>query len=262
MILKRLSKRIVPVIILAIILIIAWTRSPAGLQGKTWWIGSAVCHQLPEHSFHLQDMQFPLCVRCTGAYLSSSIAMLYFAFKGKRGAIPTKWIIVLFVGFFLFWALDGLNSFSYDVLNNTLLYIPSNTLRFVSGIGMGMTFALTITTILNTVFWEDAPKSALLTNWKDVCLLLLIESPLLFFPLNRSPFLFNTAALVSTLGVLTLIAMLYAILIVIITRKEGGYRNLADVLPIIALGYAIAILQLLLMVELRMSIFPITINPL
>src|SRR5262245_26197086 len=35
-------------------------------------IGSLLCHQLPERSFHLWGAQLPVCARCTGLYIGSA----------------------------------------------------------------------------------------------------------------------------------------------------------------------------------------------
>jgi hypothetical protein len=39
-------------------------------------IGSLVCHQLPERSFHLWTRQLPVCARCTGIYVGAAIGSL------------------------------------------------------------------------------------------------------------------------------------------------------------------------------------------
>ena len=39
-------------------------------------IGSLVCHQLPERSFHLWSAQMPVCARCTGIYAGAALARL------------------------------------------------------------------------------------------------------------------------------------------------------------------------------------------
>jgi uncharacterized membrane protein len=227
--------------------------SPAGLLEKINWIGSSVCHQLPTHSFILNEQQFPLCIRCTGTYLSAFIGLIYFSMKGKRNAIPRKGISALFLFFFLFWAIDGINSFFNDVFRQRLLYEPSNLLRFLSGIGMGMVFALIIMTIVNMVFWEDKENRALLNNWHEVGLLLLIESILLLFPFNQNMFVFNLAGFISTITVLILIGLLYTILFVIVAHKEGTYQNIQDAFTPFMLGFGIAIFQIIFMANLRMQ---------
>lgn len=244
------------------VLVMAWLLSPAGFTSKIWWVGSALCHQHPDHSFHLNGQQFPLCARCTGTYLSAFIGLVFFLSRGKRAAIPRKNMLVVFILFFLFWSMDGINSFSYEVLHQQLLYPPSNLLRFLSGIGMGMTFAFTTVTIFNMVFWKDVQDIPLIKNWRELGVLLLLESPLLFFPSNKYTFIFNLAGLFSILTVLTLIALLYAILIVIISHIEGSFKNLIDANVPLLLGYSAAIGQILLLVNMRAGISASAIFPL
>jgi uncharacterized membrane protein len=236
--------------------------SPAGLLEKITWVGSSVCHQLSTHSFIVNGHQFPLCSRCTGTYLSAFIGLIFFSSKGKRTAIPRKEISALFLIFFLFWAVDGINSFFNDVFQKTLLYKPSNLLRFFSGIGMGMVFSLIIMTIVNLVFWKERDEKALLNDWHEVGILLLIESVLILFPFNRNMFIFNMAGLISTTTVFILIGLLYAILFVIVTHNEGIYLNAWDALIPLMLGFGVAIFQIIFMANLRMrftnfSIFPL-----
>ena len=48
--------------------------------------GSLVCHQLPERSFHISGVQFPVCARCTGLYLGAAAGMVVLF------AIPATWL--------------------------------------------------------------------------------------------------------------------------------------------------------------------------
>ncbi len=236
--------------------------SPSGLHEKIHWIGSSVCHQLPAHSFQLNGQQFPLCSRCTGTYLSALIGLVFFSTKGKRAAIPRRGISAVFLFFFLFWAVDGINSFFDEVLNRQLLYEPSNLIRFLSGIGMGMVFALIIITIVNMVFWKDKNEKALLNDWREFGFLLLFESFLLLFPLNHSLFLFNLAGFISTTTVVILIGLLYAILFVIVVHKEAAFEKPKDAFIPLLLGLGTAILQIILMANLRMQVTNFSIFPL
>ena len=44
-------------------------------------VGSVICHQLPERSFHLWTAQMPVCARCTGIYFGAAIAAVATAFR-------------------------------------------------------------------------------------------------------------------------------------------------------------------------------------
>jgi len=262
MIIKRSIWKIVPIILFLGISVFFLILTPSGLQEKLWWLGSAVCHQLPEHSFQLNGLQFPLCARCTGSFLSAFIAILFFMVRGKKAAIPPKGIVACFIIFFLFWVVDGVNSFSSEILHQQLLYPPSNTLRFLSGAGMGMVFALIIMTIFNMVIWKDQQDTALLQDWQQLGLLLLCESTLVFFPFLHSTFLFQLAGFFSIATVVVLIALLYTILFVISTHKEATYVQFKEVVFPLLIGFSAAFLQMLLMGNMRQSLSPFSNFPL
>ena len=46
-------------------------------------MGSAVCHRLAERSFILEEMQMPLCARCTGIYIGAFFAFCFFVWKNR-----------------------------------------------------------------------------------------------------------------------------------------------------------------------------------
>src|SRR6478672_3572793 len=39
-------------------------------------VGSFLCHQLPERSFHFRGAQLPVCARCIGLYVGAAAAAL------------------------------------------------------------------------------------------------------------------------------------------------------------------------------------------
>jgi uncharacterized membrane protein len=47
---------------------------PAWMAAPFYALGSLICHQLPERSFHLGGAQLPVCARCLGIYLGGATA--------------------------------------------------------------------------------------------------------------------------------------------------------------------------------------------
>lgn len=39
---------------------------------------STGCHQMPERSFFIKKMQFPVCARCTGVFLGEVLGIIFF----------------------------------------------------------------------------------------------------------------------------------------------------------------------------------------
>lgn len=90
-----------------------------------------MCHQLPERSLFLWDMQFPICSRCMGIYIGGSLGGLA-ALMGGVLKLPkvfrTKKMLLLMM---LPMAVDG--------VTQTLLYAreSDNTLRLATGLMFG-----------------------------------------------------------------------------------------------------------------------------
>jgi uncharacterized membrane protein len=51
-------------------------QGAAWLSASAYWLGSLVCHQRPERSFHLAGAQLPVCARCTGLYVSGAAGVM------------------------------------------------------------------------------------------------------------------------------------------------------------------------------------------
>jgi len=57
-----------------------WQRA---VDGPTTWtaivhgVGSRICHQRPERSFHTDGAQWPVCGRCSGLYLAVPMGALF-----------------------------------------------------------------------------------------------------------------------------------------------------------------------------------------
>jgi len=54
----------------------------------SWWTSAAyafcsfVCHQIPSRSFHTAGVQWPVCGRCAGLYLSAPVGVVAGAIRG------------------------------------------------------------------------------------------------------------------------------------------------------------------------------------
>lgn len=49
---------------------------PVPVAGVLYALGSHICHQRPERSFHLFSSQLPVCARCLGIYAGAAAGLL------------------------------------------------------------------------------------------------------------------------------------------------------------------------------------------
>ena len=67
------------------------------LTAFVYMAGSIVCHQIPERSFHINGVQFPVCARCTGLYVGGLVGVMLWLLRRDR-AMTTKAARVALVG--------------------------------------------------------------------------------------------------------------------------------------------------------------------
>jgi uncharacterized membrane protein len=116
-------------------------------------LGSAICHQHADRSFHLFAAQLPVCARCTGIYLGAAIAAVAYVVSGfsrtrvtvRLKADTTYVRVILAVA-----ALPALLTLAYEWTTGD---VPSNWVRAASGVVLGVGVSVAI---LNELRQPDA----------------------------------------------------------------------------------------------------------
>ena len=236
--------------------------SPPGLLGKADAIGYAVCHRIDERSFHIFGRQLPLCARCTGEFNAAAIALIFLGFVSrKRSSLPLKSILVVLALFFVAFGVDGSNSYLYllkQVYPGFLpqipnIYIPNNTLRLLTGSGMGVTMASILYPVVNQTLWQEVDDRPALT-WKAFGALLGIVLLFDLGILSEQPVILYPIAFLSVLGVLALLSMVFSIVWVIIMRQENTFERLKQLwMPVLA-GLTLTFLMISVIDLLRLQL--------
>ena len=253
--LKRIGAASKYLVVLAAVLVFTgWLLyTPPGFLGKLDAIAYAVCHRIAERSFHIGSIQLPLCARCTGMYLGAVTGLVFQSINGgKRSKVPSWSIIAVLLVFAVAFGIDGVNSYLYllkqirpGILTNIPnIYIPNNTLRLLTGSGMGLVIAAMLFPAFNQSIWTDYEDTRSgLPGWKAFGLLLGIQIIFDLLVLTRSPLILYPVALISVLGVLLLLTMVYTIVWVMITGQENKYTKMWQLwLPLLA-GFTITMIQ-------------------
>jgi len=249
---QTLVKWLVP--IAALLALSAWIYiAPPGLLGKLDAVGYAVCHRLDSHSLHVGGIQLPLCARCTGEFNAAAIALIFQGFVSrKKNKLPNRGILAVLVLFFLSFGIDGSNSY-LALMKNTYagafanipnLYVTDNVTRLFTGSGMGIAMASVLYPMYNQSIWRTSDERPSM-NWRQFGLLVGIILLIDFAALTENPFILYPVALVSTLGVLALLTMVFSIVWTMLMRQENAFDHVHQLwLPALA-GLTLAFILIL-----------------
>jgi uncharacterized membrane protein len=237
-----------------IILLAIWMlAAPDGVLGKADAIGYAVCHRIDHRSFHIGDYQFSVCARCAGQYLGAVLGMVFLVLLHPRRAGRPSWMVIVILGLgALGYAIDGTNSFLYLISpeNPLRIYVPNNYLRLATGTMVGLGLSTMLFPAFNQTIWkryntrpvmQAGQFSILLALAAILNLLVHTGNPLILYPLS----------LISAGGVLMLLTMVYTMVWIMIFRLENHFEHLRQIFYPLLAGFAVALLQILLIDGLR-----------
>ncbi|MCL4527885.1 MAG: DUF2085 domain-containing protein [Chloroflexi bacterium] len=242
------------VLIAAIIALAAWIYiAPPGLMGKLDAVGYAVCHRLPSHSLFVGDTQLPLCARCTGEFNAAAVALLFQGFVSRRKSkLPNRGIIAILVIFFLAFGIDGSNSYlallkqSYAgaFANIPNLYVTNNITRVFTGSGMGIAMASVLFPMYNQSIWR-VPDEKPALSWRQFGILVGIVFLFDLAAISNVDIFLYFIALLSTLGVLALLSMVFSIVWVMTMKQDNAFDHPRQLwLPAVA-GLTLAFILIL-----------------
>jgi len=194
----------------------------------------------------------PLCARCTGEFYAAGISLIFFALVSKKQSGMPGWKLgIPLIIFFLAFGIDGSNSYLYlikqtsdgalEIILN--LYIPNNTLRLFTGSGMGIALASILFPAFNQSTWlVNDPRPAL--SWKKLGILISIIIIVNLLILTDSEFVLYPIAILSVLGVLALLILVFSMAWLLIMRQENAFNTFAQMwLPFLA-GTTLALLMI------------------
>jgi len=258
----RISKGLVPLAAASVVISFLMI-APPGVLGKADALGYAVCHRIDVRSFHIGVRQFPLCARCSGMYLGALLGLIFLTITApKYAGLPSKGFMIPLGLMVIAFGVDGVNSYLalMKSINATIfsripnLYEPNNTLRLLTGTGMGLVIAVVLFAAFNQTLWTDwKPKSAL-KSWWNFGILVVLAFIIDLAVLYGSDILLYPLALISALTVPLLLTMVYGLFAVMAVRKENAYQHLSLAwLPLTA-GFTIAMLQIVIFDVLRFAL--------
>ena len=126
------------------------TPAGYGLAFVTYAIGSLICHQRPERSFHMFGVQMPVCARCLGIYAGAAAAALLWLFSDRRSEVLRHEGAISWPDFglarnaLLISAIPIAITLAYEWTTGAT---PANWIRAASGVSLGAAVAWIVCTV-------------------------------------------------------------------------------------------------------------------
>ena len=228
-----------------VILLIAAVPPHAPLA-KADQVGYAFCHRIPERSFFLNGRQLPLCARCTGTFLGAmlGLAVILLRRRGRASHMPPPAVLVMLIAFMGLWAFDGLNSYLTFFPGVPHLYEPRNWLRMSTGMLNGLAMVTFVFPIFSFTLWCEPAAERVVKNVGELAAILPVAALIVLVVQAQVGFLLYPVALLSSLEVLLLLALLNSMITAIVLGREGMAQTWRQALVPLSTGLALALLQI------------------
>jgi uncharacterized membrane protein len=235
-----------------IILLFVWFP-PNTLLGKADVVGYAICHRMPDRSFWLGDRPFPLCARCTGTFLGAivGLAAMLLGRRHRASHLPPVPVLAVLVLFVALWGFDGLNSYVTLFPGAPNLYEPRNWLRLTTGLLNGLALISLVFPIFNFTLWREPTQERVIRNVWELVAVLPVVALLVWVLQTGVEVLLYPLAILSSLGVVTLLVLINSLIATVMLGREGYAATWLQALPSLVVGAALAILQMTAMVLVR-----------
>ena len=117
----------------AVLWVVLLVGAPAGLSHDSlgralaylYAGASQICHQRPERSFALSDIQLPVCARCFGLYLSGALGAVAAWWSAPRPMLNTRLLLALAAApTAATWALESAGLAGFSNLTRAAAALP------------------------------------------------------------------------------------------------------------------------------------------
>jgi len=133
-------------------LLIAAPVLPGWAGAVVYGVGSLVCHQIPERSFHFAGFQLPVCARCLGIYLGASAGA---GFMWVRASAGQRFVSLAPVTARRLALIAAMPTLATVALESAGMWYPSNITRAMTGFPLGGMLALVVMSALATLHYDE-----------------------------------------------------------------------------------------------------------
>jgi hypothetical protein len=164
--------------------------------------------------------------------------------RGRAGLFPAPTILTAFALFAASFAVDGLNSYFQFFPAAPHLYASSNILRLVTGFLLGIALGTIVYAGFNQTVWADWRAEPVMRSPLDLAVVLLLGALVLAAVVTENPLILYPLALVSAMGVILLLTVVYTMIGLILTGRENKAMSWRELTAPLAFGLTVTFLQI------------------
>lgn len=212
------------------------------------FLGSTICHQIPERSYFFEAFQMPLCARCIGLHFGFILSSMLLLSSSRRFALglPGKKQMVVLGSIMAFFLIDA--GLSYSGIDAS-----TNLRRTLSGLAVGVPLPFIFYPLLSTILYPNKNRSMVLDRPIDWAWLagLYGLGALLILSAERSGSLFYSVSVIGVVGVFVFFTVLFSVILGLMLED----RHLPSSQKIVGAA-AIAFAFLLVLAAIHKILFP------
>jgi hypothetical protein len=160
-------------------------------------------------------------------------------------------VLVFLVAFVALWGFDGVNSYLTLIPGMPHLYDPQNWLRLTTGVLNGLALLIFVWPIYNFTLWRDPTKQPVLSGLRELGAILVVAVLIILLVQAQIGLLLYPLAIISSLGVMAMLVIINSMLAAVVLGREGYALTRRQVLVPLAVGAALALLEITAMVLFR-----------
>ncbi len=198
------------------------------LDQKMYIVLHGMCSQ--EHGVHLGGIEFPICARCSGIYITALITAVYLwaIGRGRAGQIPPLPISIALLVFLIAMGIDGLNSMTTG-LGAWSLYEPRNEYRSITGTITGIGMAVLLMLMVNLSLRKNVDdQQPVIKNWRELLILLAINFLVVVAIYGNLHFMAWPLAILAFLGMSGVLYTINLIMVSLVLGYDGSITSMKD----------------------------------
>lgn len=178
-------------------------------------LGTAICHQMDDRTFHFHGNPLLVCARCTGTYTGFMFSFIYWMAVNKklRAGTPPPYAMITAGVFIATLVIDG--GTSYLHLRET-----NNYIRLFTGLLAGAGAAILITPCVFELIYKFSSPKLFIEKKKDFLLWIVMLIIVFFILQTGNNLLYYPLSFIISSGIIIMIFMVNSVILVLFPPWE------------------------------------------